>query len=178
MNPYVGAVVFGVIALFSVFVLGIAQGEKSMANFTPSSGIDFMPNGGLRIGIEAFFAQPGGSPNIAVKNFPVPSSGFTGMWIVAGNVAMRPPLPTQGFFGSKRVFPTDGLFRVSLVSPTEEFPMVSLILKSNEHPISTPITERHSPLKPGWTAVKVEFQQAGASVPANLELQAVGDWFK
>ena len=147
-----------------------------MADFTPTSGVGFMPGGGCRIGVEVFFVTPHGSPNTARREFPIPV-GLSKLSIIAGSVALRPPLPRKNFFGATTVFPTDALIRVSLLAENgNQFPLISLILKTNEHPVQLPVTEITSPLRQDWKTLLVTLEQAGAAVPANCELQAVGMW--
>lgn len=146
-------------------------------DFTPTSGVSFKPGGGFRIGMEAFFNTPHGSPNIIRKDFPLPP-GLTSLRISGGSAALRPPPPQHRRFRRPIVFPTDALFRATLlaVDRDADFWMISINLKATEHPFGIAVTDIISPSRADWTDLRIEFQQAGAAVPANLELAGVGRW--
>lgn len=136
--------------------------------FTPSSNVGFDDRGAFNVGMEVFF-QGLDTPNVVNKSFDVPF-GMKTLNIFGGSAAMRPKDPTKD-----RYWKADGLFLVRI----DGINIISVILKTTEQPQCLSIGSftyitRDNPDPP--RQILVEFQEAGAGVPVNMELQLCGQW--
>lgn len=141
--------------------------NETVAYFTPTSGAGFDAGGSFSLGMEVFFKE-WGEPAIASKEFDVPSD-LSFLRIFGGSAAMRPKDPD-----GDRYFKADALIRVWLGG----LMIVNVILKSSKEPQVLAIGSFHVELAPSASVQKlrVEFQEAGAGMPVNVELQLCGMW--
>jgi len=144
-----------------------------MDSFTPTSGAGFDSNGAFNLGMEVFFNTPA-SPSVVVKEFDIPTE-LSFIRVFGGSAAMRPKDPTSGTFGTWKYFKADVLFRVMVDGIT----IINTILKSSMEPQNISISGFDVNLKTAGVEgrkMKVEFQEAGAALPVNAELQICGMW--
>ena len=154
-----------------------------LVDFTPTSGVEFYPNGLMVIGMEAFYTK--GSPvaseaNISDRVVMLPD-GNGPISLCNGTVSLRPPAPqiTSSFFGGRCVsFYEVGLFIVYL----DEQQIYRAAPACRWEPVTIPI----QPISvPGpFRNLRIHFEQAGI-IPAGagmndlavgMEMAIVGRW--
>ena len=169
MKKLAGAILIAWLLLF--FWVAVQAGEAAQFPMTPHSGIDISDNGRISIGVETFFPQTSrpGTANISVfkRKLPVQFATLTLDYV---SVGLRPP---------SRCRITDGLFRI-LLGPNhfrvDAFVVFSVILKSTCEPQNIIAPGFTLKLVPNDRWLFIEFQEAGAGRPTNMELHATGQF--
>ena len=144
-------------------------------NFTSSSGIGFDSSGAFNCGMEVFFNEMA-SPSIVSREIDVPAD-MKQLTIFGGSAGIRPKDPEHQAFGTLKCWKCDVLFRVYI----DGVMIVNIILKGLDGPQNLAVPSfmyvaNESIIATAGRKARVEFQEAGAGLPVNAELEMCGMW--